>query len=461
MKAKRTALLGVLACLVGAAASAQLAPDNGGDIGLFTMPTADQPQPGHFTLGTYAWLQQLTAGSLFDQSIPEQNRVYRQLSFEGSVGYGVTRHWSIFASFGWDQFKSRGGWEGGGINGIPFENPFTVSQGRKLRLGTKVSFFSDADPDFGVGLWLTSHIPVNNSADVQTQNFDGSGSINSRRTDWEWGGVVTKGVFSGMASYLLSGRQDLDVRPPNQLRFAVGVDVPMPSVSSLHVIGELDYTIQDGGDLPQPNYSMMNAGIRYWIGRTGVAISTAFGVNMNLLFGHGNNPAPWGGYMAVTYAAFPPLPPPPVVVPAPAVVEEIQIETAAPAGPAAAPAPPPPPTPRKTTDEILFDALSSRLTNIAKATLDGIALRMKNDLNSTAAITGYSDTSGKEDLNVAISAKRAEAAKEYLVTRHGIDPNRITTSAKGSQDAVNRNETPEERAKNRRAVIVVTLISGA
>jgi outer membrane protein OmpA-like peptidoglycan-associated protein len=150
-----------------------------------------------------------------------------------------------------------------------------------------------------------------------------------------------------------------------------------------------------------------------------------------------------------------------VVVPAPAVVEEIQIETAAPAGPAAAPAPPPPPTPRKTTDEILFDALSSRLTNIAKATLDGIALRMKNDLNSTAAITGYSDTSGKEDLNVAISAKRAEAAKEYLVTRHGIDPNRITTSAKGSQDAVNRNETPEERAKNRRAVIVVTLISGA
>ena len=459
MKAKRTALLGVLACLVGAAASAQLAPDNGGDIGLLTMPSAWQPEPGHFTLGTYAWLQQLTAGELFEQATPEQNRVYSQLAFEGSVGWGFTKNWSIFASFGWDQFKSRGGWEGGGINGIPFENPFTVSQGRKLRIGTKVSFFTDPKSDFGIGLWLTGHIPVTNSADVETQNFNGEANINSRRTDWEWGGVVSKGVISGMVSYTLSGRHDLDIRPPNQLRFALGADVPIV-LASLHLIGELDYTVQDGGDLPMPNYSMMNAGVRFWIGQTGIAVSSAFGVNMNLLLSHGNNPAPWGGYMSVTYAAFPPPPPPAVIVPPPpppAAVEEIKIETAAPA----APAPPPPPTPKKTTDEIYFDTMSSRLTNIAKATLDGIALRMKNDLNSTAAVTGYADTSGKEDLNVAISAKRAEAAKEYLVTRHGIDPNRITTSAKGSQDPVNKNDTAEERAKNRRAVIVVTLISGA
>ncbi len=85
---------------------------------------------------------------------------------------------------------------------------------------------------------------------------------------------------------------------------------------------------------------------------------------------------------------------------------------------------------------------------------------MKNDLNSTAAITGYSDNAGKEDANMAISAKRADAAKEYLVTRHGIDPNRIAIFARGSQDAGYDNSTPEGRAKNRRAVIVVTLVSG-
>jgi OOP family OmpA-OmpF porin len=125
----------------------------------------------------------------------------------------------------------------------------------------------------------------------------------------------------------------------------------------------------------------------------------------------------------------------------------------------AAPAPPAP-TPKTTRDEIQFDAASARLTNIAKAILDGIALRMKNDLNATAVVTGYSDNGGAEPSNLAISGKRAEAAKEYLVTRHGIDPNRISTAAKGSADAAYDNATAEGKAKNRRAVIVVTLVSG-
>ena len=63
--------------------------------------------------------------------------------------------------------------------------------------------------------------------------------------------------------------------------------------------------------------------------------------------------------------------------------------------------------PKFTSDEIFFDSRSARLTNIAKAILDGIALRMKNDLNSTAVITGYSDHRRLEQSNLAISAKRA------------------------------------------------------
>jgi outer membrane protein OmpA-like peptidoglycan-associated protein len=124
------------------------------------------------------------------------------------------------------------------------------------------------------------------------------------------------------------------------------------------------------------------------------------------------------------------------------------------------PPPPPPPAPRTTSDEIYFDAGSARLTNIAKAILDGVALRMRNDLNSTAVITGFSDSVGTEEANLDISRRRAEAAKEYLVTRHGIDPARITTEGKGSAEAAYDNSTPEGRAKNRRALIVVTLVSG-
>jgi len=145
---------------------------------------------------------------------------------------------------------------------------------------------------------------------------------------------------------------------------------------------------------------------------------------------------------------------PPPAPPAPVVEEKVQQETVTTTTP-------PAPTPRTTRDEIFFDAGSARLTNIAKAVLDGIALRMKNDLNATAVITGYSDKAGAEEANIAISAKRAEAAKEYLVTRHGIDPNRITTAAKGSAEPGYDNATAEGRAKNRRAVIVVTLMSGS
>ena len=52
MMAKRTALLGMLiCCLTGATALGQaIAPTNQGDIGLFTMPTADNPRAGQFTL---------------------------------------------------------------------------------------------------------------------------------------------------------------------------------------------------------------------------------------------------------------------------------------------------------------------------------------------------------------------------------------------------------------------------
>ena len=59
MKATRTALLVTLLCLSAAASRAQTAPNNGGDLGLFTMPTAAGPRAGQLILGMYAWKEQL------------------------------------------------------------------------------------------------------------------------------------------------------------------------------------------------------------------------------------------------------------------------------------------------------------------------------------------------------------------------------------------------------------------
>lgn len=458
MKFKRSALVGMLVCLSGAA-SAQIAPNNQGDIGLFTMPTADSPRSNQLTFGIYGWKEPVIAGNLPFTNSDFRSRLYNHWAGEGSLGFGLTNHWSIFASAGTERFESRGGWRGGTLNSVSFRDRFTADEPRKLRIGTKYQLISEADSDFRIGLWAAGHVPLGQGTIHADQTVADLDRVKSRRTDWEWGVVGSKGIVTGLVSYQLSGRHDEDLRVANRLRFGVGVDVPI--LPHLHVIGELDRTNFDGGDFPEENYSMLNSGVRFFIGHTGWAVAAAVNANVDMLVRHGFGPSPIGGLIGVTYAAWPPPPPPPVVVPPPAapvaVVEE-KTETVVMVPPAPAP---PPPAPKRTRDEIFFDAGSARLTNIAKAVLDGIALRMKNDLNSTAVVTGYSDNAGSEESNVAISAKRAEAAKEYLVTRHGIDPNRIFTAAKGSAEPAFDNASPEGRAKNRRAVIVVTLVSGA
>ena len=75
-----------------------------------------------------------------------------------------------------------------------------------------------------------------------------------------------------------------------------------------------------------------------------------------------------------------------------------------------------------------FTSGSARLTNICKAKLDEVGLRMKQDADSTAQVTGYADSSkGSASTNQRTADQRAQGVKNYLVTRHGIDPSRITT----------------------------------
>ena len=457
MKPKRAALLGLLVCLTGATASAQMAPNNQGDIGLFTIPSADTPRAGTLTFGLYGWKEQLVAGNLAFSDTEARSRLFKHWAGEGSLGFGLTDNWTVFASAGEERFESRGGWTGGAINGIQIHGHFIADEPRKIRIGTKYRFISEADSDFRLGLWGAVHIPISHS-NIEADQVDADlDHIKSRRSDWEWGVAATKGIVTGMVSYQLSGKHDEDIRPANRLRFGAGVDIP--ATPMLHVIVELDRTIYDGGDFPEDNVSILAAGVRFFIGHSGWAVSAALNSNVDLMIKHGFSPSPVGGIVGVTYAAWPPPPPPPVVVPAPPPAPVV-IEQKTEVVPAKPPAPPAP-TPKSTRDEIYFDSGSARLTNIAKAVLDGVALRMKNDLNATAVITGYSDNAGSEEANMVISAKRSAAAKEYLVTRHGIDPARITTAAKGSAEPAYDNSTAEGRAKNRRALIVVTLVSGS
>jgi outer membrane protein OmpA-like peptidoglycan-associated protein len=453
MKAPRAALLATLLCLSGAVASAQTAVNVSGDVGLFTIPTAQPLRAGQFTLGAYFSTYGRVAGNLPFSNTSEEFREYRWYGETFSLGVGITDWWSVYASGGAEQWDSGDDWLGGSVNGLPIAGELDQGESQKITLANKF-VFGDPQITTSFALWFGVKLPVSEGDirfDEATQGVV-TDTIESRRTDWIWGAAFTRGILTGMVSYKLAGDHDLDLRAPNELRFALGVDVPV-GPTGLHIIGEVDRIIYDGPDFDQPNQSTLLAGARYFLGTTGVAFSGAIGANLDMIAGEGGDL--FAGLVGVTYSPFPAPPPPPVVMPAPAPVEQAPVEEP----PAPAPVPPAP-APTTTTDEIQFDAGSARLTNIAKAILDGVALRMKNDLNATATVTGYSDTAGSEESNMAISARRADAAKEYLVTRHGIDPGRIATFAKGSAEPAYDNSTAEGRAKNRRAVIVVTLVSG-
>ncbi|MBT8491474.1 MAG: OmpA family protein, partial [Deltaproteobacteria bacterium] len=64
-------------------------------------------------------------------------------------------------------------------------------------------------------------------------------------------------------------------------------------------------------------------------------------------------------------------------------------------------------------------------------------------------IDGHTDNVGKEQLNTTLSQKRAEAVRDYFVSK-GIDQGRLEAKGFGPTKPVADNATPAGRAKNRR-----------
>lgn len=127
--------------------------------------------------------------------------------------------------------------------------------------------------------------------------------------------------------------------------------------------------------------------------------------------------------------ASPPPPPPPAPFAPPAAEAT---PAPAPAPPVEAPPPPvvtAPPAPETSSSDVPFERRSSRLNNVAKAVLDRVGARLKDDLGATVVVTGYPDEGTPERDRRELASERAEHAKAYLTSRHGIDAARISTRA--------------------------------
>src|SRR4029453_2598856 len=100
--------------------------------------------------------------------------------------------------------------------------------------------------------------------------------------------------------------------------------------------------------------------------------------------------------------------------------------------------------------DIFFDYDSFELDETARQTLQESAAWLKNHPNARVEVEGHCDDRGTVEYNLALGAKRAAAAKNYLVAL-GIGRDRMTTISYGEELPVCHEETEECWSRNRRA----------
>lgn len=105
-------------------------------------------------------------------------------------------------------------------------------------------------------------------------------------------------------------------------------------------------------------------------------------------------------------------------------------------------------------DRVLFAVDQSTLSPAAQTTLEGQATWLLTNTDFTAVIEGHADEQGTREYNLALGARRAEAARAYLVSR-GIAGNRLQVVSYGKERPIEVCSEEACYAKNRRAVTVL------
>jgi OmpA-OmpF porin, OOP family len=106
-----------------------------------------------------------------------------------------------------------------------------------------------------------------------------------------------------------------------------------------------------------------------------------------------------------------------------------------------------------TVDEAYFDFDKATVKPEAFDFLDKIVDVLKSRPELDVKIHGHTDNVGTNAYNDALSLKRANAVKTYLMNR-GIDENRLFCKGFGSSDPAASNKTAEGRALNRRVELI-------
>lgn len=125
--------------------------------------------------------------------------------------------------------------------------------------------------------------------------------------------------------------------------------------------------------------------------------------------------------------------------------------------PVPAPAPMPAPVPVGPFT-ILFEWGKAEITPDAAAILDNTAAAYAQTAKASVMLAAYADKSGSGRVNLALSQRRADAAKAYLVGR-GVAVDAITTQVSGESRLLVDTANGVREAQNRR--VDVTIVPGS
>ena len=104
-------------------------------------------------------------------------------------------------------------------------------------------------------------------------------------------------------------------------------------------------------------------------------------------------------------------------------------------------------------DRVFFATNETVLTTASRETLRAQAAWLRKNSSINVVLEGHADERGTREYNLALGERRANSAKDYLMT-YGISSDRISVLSYGKERPVDAGSNPLAWSKNRRSVTV-------
>lgn len=103
---------------------------------------------------------------------------------------------------------------------------------------------------------------------------------------------------------------------------------------------------------------------------------------------------------------------------------------------------------------ITFATNSAAISPGFYGTLNKVASTLAEDNKTAIVVSGYTDNTGNDSINIPLSQSRAQSVANYLVGQ-GISSSRINAEGYGSAQPIASNATPDGRQQNRRVELSI------